>query len=185
MNEQKTASKTEKKLLASVLTAIVLAVCLCVSTFALTYEVVFVQNNLFTTGRVSINLNDGKPVIREDEFLFEPGVTVQKKFFVENNSTWDVYYKVYLDDIEGSLADILDVTIKDGDKVLYSDKASKFTRTNVLATDDALQIGERRDLTVSFYYPKEGGNIGQGKYLKFSLCADAVQTKNNPEKLFK
>lgn len=70
MSERK---KTDKKLAASVLTIVVLAVCLCVTTFALVYSTVTVENNLFQTGTVKINLNDGRPVIEEHEFLFVPG----------------------------------------------------------------------------------------------------------------
>lgn len=83
---------TSKKLTASVVTVFVLAICLCITTFALIWATVSVENNLFHTGIVKINLNDGKPVIEEHEFLFEPGMTVKKDFFIENQSTWDVYY---------------------------------------------------------------------------------------------
>lgn len=81
MREQ---NKTVKKLTASVAAVIVLAVCLCVTTFALAYSVVAADNNLFRTGVIKINLNDGEPVIEEHEFLFEPGMTVEKPFFIEN-----------------------------------------------------------------------------------------------------
>ena len=56
MREQ---NKTVKKLTASVAAVIVLAVCLCVTTFALAYSVVAADNNLFRTGVININLNDG------------------------------------------------------------------------------------------------------------------------------
>lgn len=72
--------KTAKKLTASIATVIILAVCLCITTFALAYSMVAVDNNLFQTGEIKVNLNDGKPVIEEDEFLFEPGMTVEKDF---------------------------------------------------------------------------------------------------------
>ena len=88
-------SEAEKKLTRGIITAIILAVCLCITTFALVWETVSVENNLFHTGTVKINLNDGKPVIEEHEFLFEPGMTVKKDFFIENQSTCDVYYKLY------------------------------------------------------------------------------------------
>ena len=68
-----TETKTAKKLTGGIITIIILAVCLCITTFALVYETVSVENNLFHTGEVKINLNDGKPVIREHEFLFEIG----------------------------------------------------------------------------------------------------------------
>lgn len=79
-------SKTAKKLTASVVTIIILAVCLCITTFALVFATVSVDNNLFHTGSVEINLNDGKPVIEEHEFLFEPGMTVQKNFLLKTTA---------------------------------------------------------------------------------------------------
>lgn len=177
-------NKTAKRLTGGIIAIVVLAVCLCITTFALVYESVAVENNLFHTGEVKINLNDGKPVIREQEFLFEPGMTVEKNFFVENNSTWDVYYRVYLDKVSGGLADVLNITVKDGDRVLYSGTANELTKQNVSAADDMLKIGQRRDLTVVFYYPEESGNDTQNLDLTFTLCAEATQTKNNPNKQF-
>ena len=175
---------TSKKLTASIVTVIVLAICLCITTFALIWATVSVDNNLFQTGEIKINLNDGKPVIEEHEFLFEPGMTVKKDFFIENQSTWDVYYRLYFTDVEGGLADVLDITVKDGEKILYSGKASDLTRENVGAANDVLKLNERRNLTVYFHFPEETGNSTQNLVLTFSMSADAVQTKNNPNKLF-
>ena len=177
-------TKTAKKLTGGIIAIVILAICLCITTFALVYATVSVENNLFRTGKVKINLNDGEPVIQEHEFLFEPGMTVIKDFFIENESTWDVYYKIYLDDVSGGLADVLEVTIKDGDKVLYTGTANELTRQNVIAADDTLKIGERRDLTVVFYYPENSGNDTQNLDLTFTMCAEATQTKNNPNRLF-
>ena len=177
-------SKTAKKLTGGIVAIIILAICLAVTTFALVYATVSVENNLFRTGEVKINLNDGEPVIREHEFIFEPGMTVTKDFFIENESTWDVYYKIYFDDVSGGLADVLEVTIKDGDKTLYSGTANELTRQNVIAADDTLKIGQRRNLTVVFHYPENSGNDTQNLDLTFTMCAEATQTKNNPNKLF-
>lgn len=177
-------TKIPKRLTGGIIAIIVLALCLCVTTFALVYASVSVEDNLFHTGEVKINLNDGKPVIREHEFIFEPGMTVKKDFFIENDSTWDVYYRLYLDNISGGLADVLTVTIKDGDKVLYTGTANELTRQNVAAADDTLKIGQRRNLTVIFHYPENSGNKTQKLDLAFTMCAEATQTKNNPNKLF-
>lgn len=132
-------TKTAKRLTGGIIAIIVLAVCLCITTFALVYASVSVENNLFHTGGVKINLNDGKPVIREHEFLFEPGMTVVKDFFIENDSTWEVYYRLYLDNVSGGLSRVLTVTIKDGDKILYTGTANELTKQNVIAADDTLQ----------------------------------------------
>lgn len=179
-----TENKTAKRLTGGIIAIIILAVCLCVTTFALVYATVSVENNLFHTGEVKINLNDGEPVIREHEFLFEPGMTVKKDFFIENNSTWDVYYRLYFDNVSGGLADVLEITVKDGDKVLYSGTANELTKKNVTAADDTLKIGQKRNLTVYFHYPESSGNDTQDLDLTFTLCAEATQTKNNPNKLF-
>lgn len=181
MNQE---NSTKRKLILSILAVIVLALCLCITTFALMYAMVSVDNNLFYTGSVEINLNDGKPVIEEHEFLFEPGMTVKKEFFIENKSTWDVYYKLYFDNVEGGLADVLDITIMEGEDVLYSGKMTELTRQKVRAADEILKVNEQRTLTVYFHFPEESGNSAQNLTLAFDLCADAVQTKNNPDREF-
>ncbi len=177
-------STTGKKLTASIAAIIILTLCLSITTYALVRETVSVENNIFQTGTVQINLNDGKPVIEEHEFLFEPGMTVKKDFFLENQSTWDVYYKIYFDNVKGGLATILEITIQDKDTILFSGTAAELSRANVGAADDVLRINERRELTVTFHYPEETGNSTQNQRLSFDMCADAVQTKNNPNKNF-
>ncbi len=177
-------TETAKKLRGSVVAVVILAACLCATTLALVFSAASVNNNLFHTGEAKINLNDGKAVIQEDEFVFEPGMTVTKDFFVENNGTWDVYYRLYFDDVSGGLADVLEVSIKDGDKVLCTGTVSGLSRQSATAADDTLKIGERRNLTMTFHYPEISGNETQGLNLAFTVCADATQTKNNPHRLF-
>ncbi len=177
-------AQTVKKLKNSVVAVVVLAVCLCITTFALLFSAVSVRDNLFHTGEAKINLNDGQPVIQENEFLFEPGMTVAKDFFVQNDGTWDEYYRLYFNDVSGGLASVLEVQIKDGEKVLWSGTMTQLSRQNAVAADDVLAVGERRDLTIVFHYPEEVGNESQGLDLTFTMCADATQTKNNPNRLF-
>lgn len=180
----RTENHTAKRLTASVLAVIILSVCLCITTYALVMVSVSVPDNHFQTGSIGINLNNGEPVIEEHEFLFEPGMTVTKDFFIENQSTWDVYYKIYFDDVKGGLAKVLQITIKDGDEILYFGTADELSRANVAAADDTLRLGEIRNLTISFHYPENAGNCTQDMSLEFKLCAEAVQTKNNPDRLF-
>lgn len=180
-----TENKTAKKLTGGIIAIVILAVCLFITTFALVYATVSVENNLFHTGGVKINLNGGKPVIQEHEFLFEPGMTVEKEFFIENESSGDAYYRIYLDNVSGGLANVLDITVKDGERVLYSGTANELTRQNVAAADDTLKIGQRRNLTAVFSFPADKGNEAQNLDLTFTMCAEATQTKNNPNKLFR
>ncbi len=175
---------TSQRLTASIVAIILLSICLCVTTFALTYSIVAVENNLFITGSVKINLNDGVPVIQEHEFLFEPGMTVKKDFFVQNESSCDVYYRLYFQNVEGGLADHLQIKICDGDKVLFSGTPNELNRENVGAADDVLHLNEKRELQIYFHFPVDAGNEAQGMYLTFDLAADAVQTKNNLDKSF-
>lgn len=181
-------SNLSKKLRRYIAAIVVMTLCLTITTFALVYASVGVENNIFRTGIVKINLNDGEPVITKEEFLFEPGMTVVKDFFIENDSTWDVYFRLYMDGVDGSLADVLVITIKDGDTILCTGTANELTRDCVAAAQDALAIDERRELTIWFYFPWESGNEyqnhGAAYDLCFDLCAEAVQTKNNPNRLF-
>ncbi len=174
-----------KRLSISVATLVILCVCLCVTSFALGMAVYEVKNNSFQTGGIEIDLNGGKPVITADEFLFEPGMTVEKPFYIQNNGTWAVYYKLYFSQVSGNLGDVLDVTIlnEDGEELL-SGKLSALTEKNVPALENELAMNERQDLTVRFHFPEEEGNAYQGGSLRFELSAIAVQTKNNPDKEF-
>lgn len=177
-------SKTARRLTGGILSIIILAVCLVITTFAIVYSLVSVDNNLFQTGQVKINLNDGAPVIHMHEFIFEPGMTVVKNFFIENESTADVYYRIYFDNVYGGLSEVLAITISDGDKILYSGTASELSREATVAADDILRIAERRELTVEFHFPESAGNAYQKAELSFTISAEATQVKNNPYKQF-
>lgn len=111
-------------------------------------------------------------------------MTVKKDFFIENDSSWDVYYRIYLENVSGGLADVLEITVKDGDRAMYSGTASELTQQNVTAADDTLKIGQKRNLTVYFHFPEDKGNETQNLDLTFTMCAEATQTKNNPNRLF-
>lgn len=179
-------SETHKKLRRSMFIAVLLALMLGVTTFALITSMVEVKDNHFDTGVVKINLNDGKPVISEDEYLFEPGMRVVKDFFIENEGSIDAYYKIYLEDVKGDLADVLQLTIREKgtDKILYQGTAKDLTRGSAAVDEAVLSAGERKDLTIRFYFPKERGNEAQDKTLSFKMGATATQVRNNPDRSF-
>ena len=176
--------KTQRRLTASVVAVILLVLCFCITTYALMMPNVSVPDNTFHTGTVKINLNDDIPVIEEHEFLFEPGMTVKKDFFIENQGTGDVYYKIYLSEVSGGLSDSVVITVLEGDRELVSGTAEQLNRMNVGAAENALAVGERRTLSLCFRFPENAGNSEENMNLYFSVCADAVQTKNNPDRLF-
>lgn len=111
------------------LLTLLLAAVLAVVTCAVGLTRVQVPQNRFTTGTVAIDLNGGKPILTEDEYLFEPGMTVNKDFTLSNTGTADVYYKLYFRDVSGELADVLEVTLTDGSDVLYTGTLSGLTRS--------------------------------------------------------
>lgn len=177
-------NKTSAKLSAGIAVLIGLVACLCITTLALVYVTESAENNSFETGSIGINLNDGQAVIAVDEFIFEPGVTVEKDFFVENTGTDGIYYKLYFKDVSGGLADIIDVTLKDGEKILASGKLSELTEDAVNAADEILAEGEKKELKIFFRFPEDAGNSFQNEGLSFAFYAKAVQSKNNTEKVF-
>jgi len=176
-------AKVMRKIAGSIVIIVLLSLCLAVTSFAL-YTSVRVDGNTFATGNVTINLNDGVPVISEHEFIFEPGMTVVKDFFVESTSSDDIYYKLYFEDVSGTLASVMQITVSDGDKALYAGTAVTLNRSNVIAADDILKPSERRNLTITFHFPPESGNEYQDASLGFTMCAEAVQVRNNPDRQF-
>ncbi len=178
------SQNTARRLTVSVVLIAILSACLAVTSFALVWSMVQVEDNFFQTGTVQINLNDGKPVIGKNEFLFEPGMTVKKDFFIANESTCQVYYKLYFQNVKGGLADLLMIEIRDGDRLLLRGTPAQLSRKQVAACDDTLEVGQRRELQIYFHFPSELGNEAQALELSFDFAADAVQTKNNPNKEF-
>ena len=155
--------------------AIVLAVLLYVLAFMLFY----------TIEPVSINLNGGKSVIEVQDIPFMPGMTVEKPFYIGNEGSQSVYYKIYFDCVSGKLADVMEVTVLNGSTVLYEGTAESLTRDSVKAVDDILLSGERRYLTVKFHLPEDATfSGGKSVDMKFEFCVDAVRTKNNPDRSF-
>ena len=167
-------SDTRRRWLSSALLTFLLTLGLIVTSVAITISSVEVPNNIFST------------VIMPNEYLFEPGMTVVKDFFLENEGA-ECWYKLYFRNVDGDLANVLDVTIKNGDTILCSGKMSDLTRDNMqfigsLPAKGA--AGSRLDLTISFYFPQDAGNTAQNGTLQFDLCADGTQVKNNPGKEF-
>jgi hypothetical protein len=174
-----------KKMSISITVLVLLIVGLVTISFGLAYTIIKMENNSFQTGNIAIDLNNGEPVIMADEFLFEPGMTVEKPFYIQNNGTWAVYYKLYFDQVDGDLGDVLDVTILDnGGAALLTGKLSALTRESASPLEDVLETGERQDLKVRFHFPEEAGNAMQSGSLSFELSAITVQTKNNPDKAY-
>ena len=183
MNKQR-STMNKRKIRIGFVTLVILILSLAVTTYALGTASVSVGDNVFVTGILEINMNDEEPIIEDDEFLFEPGMTVVKDFFVENKGTVDAYYRLYFENVEGNVSEIMEVTIKDAEQILYDGKAGSMTEENPCISEKILQAGEKVWLTAAFHYPETEGNETQRQYMSFDIVADAVQTKNNPGRLF-
>ena len=142
------------------------------------------QENTFQTGPLKINLNDGYALLYAHEYTFEPGMTIERDFFIKNEGTLDAYYRLYFANVEGEIADYLEITIKDGDTILYTGSLTSLSRENVVAVDKILAAGETHDLTAIFHMPTGTENTVQNKSIVFDFFADATQVANNPDKRF-
>ena len=78
----------------------------------------------------------------------------------------------------------MDVTVYDGNNILFAGKASAFTKEKATAAQTALAVGERRTLKIAFHFPENAGKETSESFLSFAFGADAVQAKNNPDRLF-
>lgn len=174
---------TERKVKRNFLILIIVIALLIGVTFAVAYVAVRVDNNIYRTGEVKINLNDGNPIIGESEFLFEPGATLKKEFFVENQSTWSVWYKIYLENVSGELADAIRVKLTDGDDVLFEGTMRELSDGSN-ASNRELKVLEKRTLTIYLTCMDDVGNVMQGQSVSFDIKAVCVQTKNNPDRKF-
>ncbi len=178
------ASNLSRGIIICLIIIVLLTVALSFTTFALVRSMVSVEGNIFRTGEVKINLNDGEPIIKTDEFLFEPGMTVVKDFFVENRSTAPVYYRIYFEDIDGGLAEVLDIKISDGTQVLFEGKVCELVSSNAEIKSSILSVREKCNLQATFHFPENSKNSTQNLTLSFVLCAQATQTRNNPTREF-
>lgn len=132
---------------------------------------------VISTADVSINMNDGSPILSQYEYDDWNGV--QERFFITNDSTVSVYARLYLDNVSGSLANSVTVSVYDGDTNLGAVWNKGAGGRLFVALPNVLRIGERKDLTVVFSV--ESGAHGE---MQFDLACNIVQTKNNPERIY-
>ena len=166
------------------LSVVVLVACLWISTLALSYAKVAVHNNVFTTGTVSLDLNGGKPIIKDGEILFKPGDKFIREFYIENTGTDDLYYKFWFTNINGELDDYIDITIVSDGKVISRGNIGAQTRAASESVDPSLAPGERRAFKMVFHMSEVAKNRIKNKYVEFDFCAGATQVKNNPQRQF-
>lgn len=181
MNDSK-----QKRFKRSLIATVTMIFGLSFASYALSISTFESKGNPFYTGSIQINLNDGKPIIETGEVRMEQGMTIIRDFFIKNEGTGNAYYKIYFSELDGDLADVLEVTLKDVDhgKLLYQGLAKNMTKENAETADDILNPGDLRNMTIQFFLPVAAEDTEQGSELSFDLEVMAVQVKNNPEGLF-
>lgn len=153
------------------------------ATLILAQHQVEVGENAFTSGTLKVNLNDGKPVFDED-ILFEPGMMIRRDFTIKNEGNIDVIYRLWMSEIEGDLAQELQVEIKDGKKLIFSGILEEFMEEKTVGSNAILLANEEKELTIEIFLPEKSGNDMQGEAVSFRLNYDATQKDGNPNKDF-
>ncbi len=175
-----------KKLQINVVTLLLLCLGLCVTSFAIATKISYdVRNNYFHTGVIDIDLNGNAPIIGGDddkEFWFAPGMTETRSFYIQNNGSGDVFYKLEFAGIAGDLADVLEIEIykEEGSqkKVLLEGTISDIE----LSIADTLKPGRdnRQYLFAQFHWPEKADDDRyKNAVLQFDISAIAVQAENN------
>ena len=180
MNEQ----NLKKKLTVMIVTVVLLSLGLAITSFALASSIAQVRNNRFAMSMgVELAINDGQPVVDVTDMVYEPGGTYVSEFPIANLGTFDVWYRVYFTDVNGALKDYITVTIKEADgTVLCKGTMSELSSDKVAVS--SLAAGEKKTLTIEFYFSSEAGNAAQGQSASFNITANATQKQNNPNKDF-
>ena len=203
----KNKSKTAKKLTGSIGLIVLLALCLGLTTLALVYTGVTVEENLFTTGRVSIELKgpNGENVVypEENPLQIEPGETERNAFCLENTGTVSAYYRLYFSfsfettedgeltergRAQQTLAGNLQVKIyKRGEsEPLYNGPMIELVKGSDEVEDTVGVLGKEETQWFDIYVTLPEGikNDAADSDLSFDICADAVQAENNDGRLF-
>ena len=79
---------------------------------------------------------------------------------------------------------MLSITIKDGDRTIFTGNMKDMDRTHTQPVDDVLSINEQKTLTIIFSFDEEADNRYMSKELSFALMAEGTQVRNNPNKEF-
>ena len=179
----RTDGKRKKRRWTGIFYIFLLVAAFGITSFALMYQKVMVEENLFATGRVDICLNNDQPVF-DEEILFEPGMRVAKEFTLCNDSTCEVYFRLWFSEIEGAFAEELEDCVTDCGSILFEGKFSEMSGIKSEGADGTLAVGEQRVLVITFHVTEDCENSMQGQTLLFDLNAEAVQAVNNPDGVF-
>ena len=86
--------------------------------------------------------------------------------------------------MEGALQEALTFSIYDGRTLLFTGKAKDFNENAACISGTPLSVGETRTLTAVVKMDASVGSEYQTAGITFDMTAEAVQSKNNPDKAF-
>lgn len=196
--KDKTKGRSGRKLILSVATLLFLSLCLCISTYALSGST-SVSGNSFSTASVDVEvselsaLNVGELSQDNAQLTIEPGMRISKFFTVTNKSSCDIYYKLYLTDMEEELASAFNakITDREGNTTFYEGRATDLTKDSrkgmspeewSLPTNDT---DKQKEYILTLTFSENAGNEWKAAIpMDFKLEAAATQMKNNPDKEF-
>lgn len=180
-----TEVELKKKIGMNMAILVMLFLLLAVSTYALFSPVLIIKDNIFTTASApKVTINDGKKVFNEKDLSFGPGERIMKPMKIKNQSDMELHYRVYLENVKGPLEDVLIFNIYFNDQLKHSVKLSDFGKSNAYISHIPLKAGEERTYFVEAVFPVGYNNQHSNQYVYFDFVVNAVQAKNNPDKLF-
>lgn len=175
-------SDIKKKARNNLLVIILLTMMLSVTTWALFRSGIYIRDNRFVMGEVRIDLNHGQTIF--DEINIEPGKTAVRDFTLTNLSPIDIYYRLYIDNVSGSLKEALIFEVLEDENVICQFKIQDFNKENPCVGNDTLASGEEKTLTMRVYMDEASENEYQNGSICFDVIAEGVQKKNNEGKEF-
>lgn len=169
----------KNKIITKVLFILSFAILLIVAVMAYMLNFANVETTI-GTGTIDLNFNDGIIIFDDEDLNLQPGESVIKDMFVENAGTEDFYYRIYLENVSGDLADVTLVNIYDeNDILLQSVATTELDSSSYFTTDEIVTVGEKVNLKIEIAFAEESGNTYQDESLSFDIVASAIQSKNN------
>lgn len=168
--------QTKKKIAVSAFAALALVLVAVGVAVAMFWAHERLPENRFAAGTVEIALEGGF-----DSANIELGHTVVEDFTVTNKGGADAYWRLRFDNLQGALADALDVTVIDESGVqVYRGSAVDLDSGRAFAQgSQVLGSGQSATFTVQVHMREAAGNAYQGADVTFDVVVDAVQSKNN------
>ncbi len=166
--------RTTKRLYFYVAVLVAIFACLFAISFAVSWSSTTATAAVYSSSNAveNIDINGGKPVIGEDEFILEPGMNISKDFYIANNGEAPAYYG--FTEVSGNLSGIIDVTLVSDGNAVFSGKAEKLDDIEGFM-NDIIPAGCRKNFVITFSYPESAGNKTQNQELNFTLYSDFTE----------